>query len=394
MLVFFHLCFTLARSRCLPGGTCRLTVIMVMMFALQERKPGGIVLAFTGVMDPQRAARYAVTIAGLYLTYLVLRPFLTALTWAVIFAILFQGMQSVLAKRIGPARAAAATTLVVTMAIVVPAMFLVSVLAREAPQVLDHLRLSSQDPPAQIQRFWEAVRARSPIPIPETANDVVTRLSNRVVVFLNSQAGPLVAGSFATLGSLAAMLFALFFMLRDGDGMSRRVRDYLPFSEQNNGRLMDAARDMVRASVGAGLIVAAAQGAIGGLAFWLLGLGAPIFWGFVIAFCSLLPVVGAAIVWLPAAVALLVSGAVTRGVVLLVVGTFGISMVDNVLRPVLLSGKTSISGFVVFFGLLGGAAAFGMIGLLIGPIILVIAGQLLENLRRPWNGGVAAAVVD
>jgi predicted PurR-regulated permease PerM len=92
-------------------------------------------------------------------------------------------------------------------------------------------------------------------------------------------------------------------------------------------------------------------------------------------------------------VALLVSGAVTRGVVLLVVGTFGISMVDNVLRPVLLSGKTSISGFVVFFGLLGGAAAFGMIGLLIGPIILVITGQLLENLRRPGNGGVAAAVV-
>jgi predicted PurR-regulated permease PerM len=386
MLVFFTNVPHLAAMR-LPAG-CHL---------LADRHPqrwyshsaswnrSGTVFAFPGIMNPsvQRAARYTLTIVGLYLTYLVLRPFLTALTWAVIFAILFHGMQSALAKRIGPTRAATATTLVVTMAIVVPVMFVVSALAREAPQVLDHLRLSSQDAPAQMQRFWEAVRARSPVPLPETANDVVTRLANRTVVFLNSQAGPLIAGSFATLGSLAAMLFALFFMLRDGDAMSRRLRDQLPFSGEDNGRLMDATHDMVTASVGAGLIVAAAQGTIGGLAFWLLGLGAPIFWGIVIAFCSLLPVVGAAIVWLPAGVALLLSGAVTRGVIMLLVGAFGISMVDNVLRPVLLSGKTSISGLVVFFGLLGGAAAFGMIGLLIGPIILVITEQILENLRRP-----------
>jgi predicted PurR-regulated permease PerM len=102
-----------------------------------------------------------------------------------------------------------------------------------------------------------------------------------------------------------------------------------------------------------------------------------------IAFCSLIPVVGSALVWLPAAVWLLVSGDLTRGVIMLVVGVLGIGMVDNVLRPLLLSGSTAVSGLVIFFGLLGGVAAFGFIGLVVGPIVLVITGRLLRLLGRP-----------
>src|SRR6185436_8308516 len=116
------------------------------------------------------------------------------------------------------------------------------------------------------------------------------------------------------------------------------------------------------------------------------------FWGIVMGFASLLPVVGATLIWIPAGIGLLLSGEVWRGVALLLMGTFGISMADNVLRPLLLTGKTSISGFVVFFGLLGGAAAFGFIGLVIGPIILVTTARLLEILRRP--GQVDGAVPD
>jgi predicted PurR-regulated permease PerM len=115
----------------------------------------------------------------------------------------------------------------------------------------------------------------------------------------------------------------------------------------------------------------------------LLGMGAPVFWGVVTAFGSLLPVVGATIVWVPAGIGLLLSGEIWRGVAMLLVGACGISMVDNVLRPLLLSGKTSVSGLVIFFGLLGGAAAFGFIGLVIGPIILVITARLLEDLHHP-----------
>jgi predicted PurR-regulated permease PerM len=337
-----------------------------------------------------RAVLFALVLAGVYLSGLVLGPFLEALTWALIFAILFRGTHAALLPRLGPNGAALVTTLVVAIVIVAPGVALIPVLAREAPQVADYLKQTSVDAPLQIQRIWDAVKAWSPVPIVDDPGDVMTRGAQRALAFMTSHAGEFAANFFATLGNLVAMLFALFFMLRDSDVMSRTLRDRLPFSEQESDRLMSDTRDLVVASVGAGAVVAAAQGLIGGLAFWLLGIGPPVFWGAVTALCSLLPVVGASIVWLPVGVALVLSGDTGRGVSMLLVGALGISMVDNVLRPLLLSGKTSVSGFVVFFGLLGGAAAFGFIGLVIGPIILVTTARLLEILRRP--GQVDGAV--
>ena len=146
---------------------------------------------------------------------------------------------------------------------------------------------------------------------------------------------------------------------------------------------MSETRDLVIASVGAGLLVAAVQGLIGGVAFWLLGFNAPVIWGVATAFCSLDPRrrVGARVGAGRAVAAAL--GEVARGVILVLVGVLGIGMVDNVLRPLLLSGRTSASGLVVFLGLLGGVSAFGFIGLVLGPIILVTAGSLLTAFTRP-----------
>jgi predicted PurR-regulated permease PerM len=179
------------------------------------------------------------------------------------------------------------------------------------------------------------------------------------------------------------MLFSLFFLLRDGEILGQQVRELLPLPDRERERLMSETRDLVIASVGAALLVAAAQGAIGGIAFWLLGVAAPVIWGVVMAMCALIPVVGAALVWVPTALWLLFSGEVTRGIILALVGVLGISMADNILRPLLLAGRTSASGLVVFLGILGGAAAFGFIGLVLGPIILVTAGSLLRVFTRP-----------
>jgi predicted PurR-regulated permease PerM len=330
-----------------------------------------------------RPTLYALILVGLFLIYQVLSPFLVALTWAVIFAMLFHGMQAALARRIGPNHAALVTTLVVAVVIVAPAVVLISALAREGPQVADSVKQSTQNAPHQIQRIWEAARARSPVPIPVDPSDVIRKGAQRAATFLASRAGAVLGDSLAALGTLAAMLFALFFMLRDGDTMKSELRDRLPFSEQESETLLRDTHDLVVASVGASLVVAIARGVIGGLAFWLAGLSAPVFWGVLMGFASLLPVVGAALVWGPAGIGLLLSGEIGRGGLLLLLGVFGISMADNILRPMLLSGRTSISGFIIFFGLLGGAAAFGLIGLVIGPIILVITGRLLETLHRP-----------
>jgi predicted PurR-regulated permease PerM len=336
-----------------------------------------------------RPVLYAIVALGVYLAYLVLRPFVAALVWAVIFAILFHRLQVRLTGKFSPNHAALITTLVVASAIVLPSVVLITLAAHQLPDVTGSLTLPSSTsqgapavPPA-VRHAWDTVRAHSPVAMPEDPTEVLQKAGRRAVTFLAPRAGKLAGDFLASLGTLGAMLFAFFFMVRDGDRIDRELRDRLPFSAEESDRLITGTRDLVAASVGASLVVAAAQGLIGGLAFWLVRIPAPAFWGMVIGFCSLLPVVGAAIVWIPAAIGLLLSGAIGRGVLLLLLGVFGISMVDNILRPVLLTGKTSVSGFVVFFGLLGGAAAFGLVGLVVGPIVLVVTARLLDDLHRP-----------
>jgi predicted PurR-regulated permease PerM len=330
----------------------------------------------------RRPILYAFVFLGVYLSYRVLSPFFVALTWAVLLAIFFRGMQMALTRRMGPNSAALITTLVVGVLIVGPAGVLISALAQEVPEAIESLQRASQSAPRQIQRVWDEVRTRSPVAVPEDPTELMARGAERALAYLAPQAGSLVTGFFGTLGTIAAMLFALFFFLRDAPTMSRYVRDRLPFPAPQSERLMDDTRDLVIASIGASLAVAAAQGAIGGVAFWLLGISAPVFWGVAIALLSLVPVVGAAVVWVPTSIWLMLSGAVGRGVALTLIGIFGISLIDNVLRPLILSGRTAVSGLVIFFGLLGGAAAFGLLGLLIGPIVLVTTARLFDELRR------------
>jgi predicted PurR-regulated permease PerM len=267
--------------------------------------------------------------------------------------------------------------------IVGPAVVLVSVVAREAPQVIDYLQKVSLTAPHQIERSWDVIRRRSPVPLPDDPAFVVREGVQRILAFLAPRAGAAVADLFATLGSLFVMLFAMFFLVRDGHTLARQVRDLLPIPEAARDRLMTDTRDLIIASVGAGLVVAAVQGTIGGITFWLLGIRAAVIWGVVMAFCSLIPLVGAALVWVPTALWLLLSGDVMRGIILILIGTFGIGLADNVLRPLLLAGRTTASGLVVFLGLLGGAAAFGFIGLVLGPIVLVTAGSLLRVFSTP-----------
>ena len=340
-------------------------------------------MAETRINSLGRPVLYALVALGLYLSYRILGPFIVALTWAMMLAVLCHGMQAALARKTTAGRAAVVMTVVVGLGLVTPAVAVITILAREAPQVADHFKQASPGVPSTIQRIWDAARVRIPAPMPEDPTALITQSVHRVATFLASHAGALVADFLANLGTLGAMLFALYFMLRDGETMARQVRDRLPFSQFENERLMSDTRDLLVASVGASLIVSAAQGAIAGLAFWLLGLGAPVFWAVVTSFCSFLPVVGATLVWVPAAIALLLSGEIWRGVVMLLIGVFGITMIGNALRPLMLTGKTSVSGLVVFFGLVGGALAFGFVGLVIGPIILVTTARLLEDLHHP-----------
>ena len=141
--------------------------------------------------------------------------------------------------------------------------------------------------------------------------------------------------------------------------------------------------DLVFASVIAGLAVAAVQGLLGGIGFWIVGVRAPAVWGTAMAFTSLVPLVGASLVWAPVAVWFLVTGDVTRGLVLIGIGGGLVGMADNILRPLLLTGRSSMNGLVTFVALLGGMSAFGLIGLVFGPVVVAIGMALLNAYIRP-----------
>lgn len=327
-----------------------------------------------------RVIFYVVVLFAGYLAFLVVRPFLQPLGWAAVFALLLQPVHTRLTRRLKPGLASLVTTLLAGFIVVGPAVFLLSLLVREIATVSAFIQQSGviAETPARLEHYWTLLRERAPLALPEDPGALITDVVQRFGSVIAGRAGSVLQNVASFVFALVVMLFALFFFLRDGARIAAAVRSLLPFEPARRDRLITQTRDLVIASVGAGLSIAVAQGSIGGVTFALLGFGAPVLWGVTMTFCSLLPVVGATIVWLPSAIWLLLSGDVTRGVILLGVGVGVIGMVDNFLRPLLLSGRSAASGLIVFLGLLGGVAAFGFIGLVLGPIVLVVAMTLLE----------------
>jgi predicted PurR-regulated permease PerM len=175
-----------------------------------------------------------------------------------------------------------------------------------------------------------------------------------------------------TLGfvvSLVLMLYLMFFLVRDGVDLNRRIRDSLPLAPALQDELADRFTTVVRATVKGSVVVALVQGALGGLALWLLGIHAPVLWAALMAVLSLLPAVGTGLVWGPIAIYLFVTGAVWKGIGLALYGAVVIGSVDNVLRPVLVGKETQMPDYIVLFSTLGGLAVFGVNGIIIGPMI-------------------------
>ena len=165
------------------------------------------------------------------------------------------------------------------------------------------------------------------------------------------------------------MLYLLFFLLRDGDRLFTLLKRSIPLQAEQQDALFEKFVTVVRATVKGDLLVALLQGSLGGLAFWGLGIRAPLVWGVLMAVVSLLPVVGAAIIWLPVALYLLVSGSIWQGLALIIFGTLAIGLVDNILRPILVGQDTKMPEYLVLISTLGGLEAFGLIGFVMGPLI-------------------------
>jgi predicted PurR-regulated permease PerM len=315
----------------------------------------------------------------LYLVYLVVRPFLIPLGWAAVLAIVFYPLHARLEERTGAGRAAAVTTLAATIVLIVPTLFIMTAFVREALDAASGVQQAfAEGRFAPFERAWRELEARLPLATDVDLARVVTEGVQRIAAFAVAQSGSLLRGAATSVFDLVVALFATFFLLRDSPAIMRAIRRLLPMDAAEREALIVRTRELVSVGVVSAVIVAAVQGLLGGLVFAAVGIDAAVFWGVIMAFFCLLPF-GAWVIWLPAAVLLAAAGEIARAVILAALGLAIVSAADNVLRPMLLSGGVHMNGLVIFLSLLGGLSVFGLLGLVLGPIVVVTALGLLTT---------------
>jgi predicted PurR-regulated permease PerM len=174
------------------------------------------------------------------------------------------------------------------------------------------------------------------------------------------------------------MTVALFFLFRDGEQFMETIKALIPFSAKERENILKRMVEMIHATIYGGIVVALVQGGLGGLGFWIVGLSSPAFWGAVMAFLSFIPIVGAFLVWVPAVMILFIQGAYLKALVLLAWCGLLVSLSDNFVRPILISGRTQVHTLLLFFGILGGLKIFGFLGFIAGPLVITICLAIID----------------
>ena len=314
-----------------------------------------------------------------YAVYVILRPFLIPLGWACVLAVFVHPAHARLARRIGKSRAAGLTTVVTAIVLIVPGVMLTIAFAREMIDMATRLQDAITGTEfVGIEQAWNALAARVPALAEVDLASVTADGLNRAATFLISEAGGTLTNLAGFFVDLLLSLFATFFILRDADSIMRAVRHLLPMEPARRERMIQRTGNLVVAGITSSAVVAGVQGLLGGIAWALVGLPSPLFWGVVMGFMCLLPF-GAWIVYMPAAVVLMTTGSVGRGLILAALGLGVVSLADNVVRPVLLSERVRMNGLVIFVGLLGGLSAFGLLGIVLGPVVVATALGLLDS---------------
>lgn len=311
----------------------------------------------------------------------ILLPFYGAVFWAVILGILFAPMQRRLQQKFGWQRnLTALCTLGICLIIaILPVIILSVLLVQEGATLYNNIESGQLDIGAYLAQFkhslppyFQHLLDRFGMGELNGLREKIVKASMQGSQVLATQAFSFGQGTFEFVVSFGIMLYLLFFFLRDGAELVRKVRTAVPLEESHKRRLQLKFNRVVRATVKGNLVVAVTQGALGGAIFWFLDIPSALLWAVLMGFLSLLPAVGAGIVWAPVAVYFLLSGMIWQGVVLALFGVFVIGLVDNVLRPILVGKDTRMPDYLILISTLGGLAVFGLNGFVIGPLIAAL----------------------
>ncbi len=318
---------------------------------------------------------YGVLLLLGYLVFRIAEPFLIPLAWSAILAVFFYPIYQFLEKRWRPTRAALVCTVGVTVLLIVPALLVLLYAAREAIDASVRIRDAvSAGGPLVPSELMENIRKHLPeslqaVDISEQVRQGVEKAGS----YLALRIGALLKNLLSFFVSLFILLFALFFIFRDGEKVLRVVRHLLPFEPDLQEDMLRESRDLIFASVAVALLIAVIQGVLGGLAFAVVGLPGVIFLGVLVAFCSIVPVVGSAIIWVPAALWLGFSGHWWKALAVLAICGGVAGVVDNLVRPLLLRNRTRLNDLLLFVSILGGLDVFGLLGLVVGPTVVAAA---------------------
>jgi len=318
---------------------------------------------------------YGVLILLGYLVFVIVAPFLRPLAWSAVMAIFFYPLYLRVEKRMRPTYAALLSTLAVTLLLIVPVLLVLLYASKEAIDGSAKIQgMINGGAAALPTHFIDWLQAR----LPDSLQNIdlmgpLRQGAERIASYLASSLGAMLKNLFSFFVNLFILLFALFFMFRDGKAILRAARHLIPFDPEIQESMLGESRDLIFASVAVALLIAAIQGTLGGVAFALTGLPAPVFMGVLIAFFSIVPVVGSALIWFPALVWLAVSGHWGKAIVIAAVcgGVAGVA--DNIVRPLLLRNRTRLNDLLLFISILGGLDAFGLLGLVAGPTIVAAA---------------------
>lgn len=311
----------------------------------------------------------------------VLLPFYGAIFWGVVLAVIFGPLHRHIYVALRRRRnlAAFATLLIITLIVIIPVIFIAGSLANEVAGLYTRINTGQLN----LGAYYEQIVTALPLSVHSSLDSVgmgdllsiKEKLSAGALQgsqFLAKQAVSVGQNTFQFVIGLGVMLYLLFFLLRDGSELAHQGRRLIPLSDEHRRHLFRKFTTVVRATVKGNIVIALTQGALGGVMFAFLGIQGALFWGVLMAFLSLLPAVGASLIWVPVAIYFLVTGAYADGLILTLFGVLVIGLIDNVLRPTLVGKDTKMPDYVILISTLGGLAVFGLNGFVIGPLFAAL----------------------
>ncbi len=321
----------------------------------------------------------------LFLTYRMTRPFLMPIITSAVIAYIFFPLYKLLVKKTKRENLSALIMCVLVFLIVVlPFFFILNSLVREIPSVYSWVSKTIQ---SEIYQEFIYNNLKQDFGISIELGRIVENLTSQFLGFVQG-ALTTVPGKILNV-SISA--FLLFFFFRDGRATFEKLVHYLPFPKKDTIILLRELKQTADAVVYGQIITAMAQALIATIGYFILGLNAPLFWGIVTLFFSLIPMIGPGIVYVPLSLVLMLNGLggetvlMIKGIILFVYGVGIVSTVDNIIKPILISDKMRVHPALVFLGVIGGLTYFGVIGILLGPLVLVFLVTLFNIFEMKEN---------